>query len=124
MNSFSTRRQSAWAATQVHRCHGCGQEFRSEHMAAFHACARTQDDVKPELSLVGFVDERGEINRTKIDGRRREYLELGGLDLVFAMHARAFRNLLLEAELALASDTDIGKTEMLKKLVNILKEAQ
>lgn len=122
-NAYTTRPLSPWTRVMVHRCNACGEEFRSEHRAAFHACAGKTDLLDAEMNLVGFVDERGEINRTKLDARRREYTEYGGLDLVFTMNAMAFKNLLIDIEAA--QEGTIGdKTAMLEKLANMLKEAQ
>lgn len=120
-NLYTSRPQSNWGRAMIHRCSGCAQDFRSEHTAAFHSCPRTEDDVQPELKRIGHINEMGELSTRPVSD---EYLECGGMDIAFVMHARAFRNLLLEAELALANDTDIGKTEMLKKFVKILREAK
>lgn len=37
-NEFTSRRASAWTHRQIHTCLGCGEEFDTEHRAAFHVC--------------------------------------------------------------------------------------
>lgn len=37
-NVYTSRRLSGWTHRQVHTCLACGQEFDSEHRAAFHLC--------------------------------------------------------------------------------------
>lgn len=60
-NAYTSRKVSGWTHRQVHTCLACGEEFQSEHRAAFHQCTgrlSRMPDPLPGFNCEGTVTGR------------------------------------------------------------------
>jgi hypothetical protein len=122
MNQYTSRPASNWSRAQIHRCVRCLKDFKSEHMAAFHQC-ETPAKTEPRLELIGHMDERNEPRMTVMRQDRLEYCEMGGLDLLFTMPARDFRDLRETVQTLLAHGTNHEKDVLLGRVRDLLEGA-
>lgn len=60
-NVYTSRRLSGWTHKMIHTCVGCGEDFDTEHRAAFHVCPGPKfasGGVLPGFNCAGTVTGR------------------------------------------------------------------